>query len=101
VAPAGAGIAGASSQLAPLRVEIVTERPVWIRAVADEVRRFERLVPENQRIRIDARTFVLLRIGDAGAVRLVVNGVDRGIQGRDGQVITRRFDAGADATVPR
>jgi hypothetical protein len=101
VAPAGAGIAGASSQLAPLRVEIVTERPVWIRAVADEVRRFERLVPENQRIRIDARTFVQLRIGDAGAVRLVVNGVDRGIQGRDGQVITRRFDAGADATVPR
>lgn len=85
----------------PLRVEILTARPVWIRAVADDVRRFERLVPENERITIDACTFVLLRIGDGGAVRLVVNGVDRGLQGRDGQVVTRRFDAGATSSAPR
>jgi urease beta subunit len=84
-----------------VRVEIVTLRPVWIKAVADDVRRFERLVAENQRIAVGARTFVLLRIGDAGAVRLIVNGVDRGVQGRDGQVVTRRFEAGSDSSVPR
>lgn len=100
-ATAGPGSGAALPQPTPLRVEILTERPVWIRAVADDVRRFERLVPENQRIAVDARAFVLLRIGDGGAVRLIVNGVDRGLQGRDGQVVTRRFDAGAAPTVPR
>lgn len=98
---AGPGAGGGPALAAPVRVEIVTLRPVWIKAVADDVRRFERLVAENQRIAVGARTFVLLRIGDAGAVRLIVNGVDRGVQGRDGQVVTRRFEAGSDSSVPR
>ena len=36
----------------------------------------------------------ILRVGDAGAVRVIVNGRDRGSIGRDGQVQTVRFAVG-------
>jgi hypothetical protein len=36
---------------------------------------------------------VVLRAGDAGAVRIAVNGEDLGALGPDGQIVNRRFEA--------
>lgn len=76
-----------------LVVGLVTTRPVWVRADVDGRLSWNRLVPAGEALTLDADVSVRLRIGDAGAVRLTVNGLDRGPAGRDGQVVTASFDA--------
>ena len=83
----------ARGPLRPLEVQLVTVRPVWIRAVVDGRTLLADTVRADETITLSANTAVLVRIGDAGAVRLSVNGDDRGPAGRDGQVLTTRFDA--------
>jgi hypothetical protein len=78
---------------APLTVEITTERPVWMRVTVDDQRLFEREVPGGEKIPVRADRRVIIRAGDAGGVRLVVNGQDEGRLGGDGQVVTRTFSA--------
>jgi len=77
----------------PLIVELTTFRLAWIRAVVDGQETFGRIVPAGETIALEATASVTLRLGDAGAVRVRVNGEDRGLAGRDGEVLTRRFDA--------
>jgi hypothetical protein len=76
----------------PLVVELTTFRLAWIRAVVDGQETFGRIVPAGETIALEANASVTLRLGDAGAVRVRVNGEDRGLAGRDGEVLTRRFD---------
>jgi len=76
----------------PLVVELTTFRPAWIRAIVDGQETFGRIVPAGETIALEANASVTLRLGDAGAVRVRVNGEDRGLAGRDGEVLTRRFD---------
>ena len=78
----------------PVRVEIATLRPAWIRATVDGERAFERLVPEGRTIPLVAARSIELLIGDAGAVRLTLDGKDLGVAGRPGQVVSRRFHTG-------
>ena len=55
----------------------------------DGTREVERELNANERIPLRAgRTFVI-RAGNAGAIRLTINGEDRGTLGREGEVITR------------
>lgn len=87
----GAGAAAPGAPPRPLVVQIVTTRPVWVRAIADDETRLGRLVAAGETLTFDAAQAVSLRVGDAGAVRVIVNGRDRGSIGRDGQVQTVRF----------
>lgn len=87
--PGGPAAPAAASR--PLVVEVTTLRPVWMRVVVDGERRVERQVPADQTLTYGADRVVALRVGDAGAVRLTVDGVDRGVLGRDGQVVNRTF----------
>jgi hypothetical protein len=80
-----------------LRVELLTSRPVWMRAVADGRVIASGTVPANETLTLEADRDVTLRIGDAGAVRVRVNGRDRGLAGRDGQVVTTTIDAANEA----
>ena len=66
-------------------------RDVWMQVVADGRREIGRTVPKGQRLSFGANDEITLRAGDAGAVRVYVAGVDRGVLGRDGQVVNRRF----------
>jgi hypothetical protein len=63
---------------------------VWVRVVVDGKREVERELEANARIPLAGRTIVI-RTGDAGAVRVEINGQDRGLLGRDGEVVTRTF----------
>jgi hypothetical protein len=79
-------------------VEIATDRPVWMRVTVDDARLFERLVPAGEKIPLRADRRIIVRAGDAGGVRLTVNGRDGGVLGGDGQVVTRTF---TPPTAPR
>jgi hypothetical protein len=74
-----------------LQAEIVTVRPVWVRVLVDGEKTIERELRGNDRIPLRAQRVIFLRAGDAGALRIVVNGQDQGVLGRDGEIVTRSF----------
>lgn len=92
VAPSSpANVAPAASQGPPPQAEIVTLRPVWLRVTVDGERTIEREVKGNERIPLRARRTIAIRAGDAGAVRMMLNGQDQGLLGRTGEVVSRTF----------
>jgi hypothetical protein len=71
--------------------EIVTVRRAWVRVIADGERVVERELPADSRIPFKAEKTIVIRTGDAGAVKLSIRGQDQGTLGKDGAVITRTF----------
>lgn len=92
VAPrSGSDDANASIAGILIKVEIIPTRVVWIEATADGKRILYALVPPEQRRVIEARHEFLLRVGDAGAFRYMVNGVQGREVGGPGQVREMRI----------
>jgi hypothetical protein len=71
--------------------ELRTTRPVWVRVTVDGKQVLERELAADQRLPFTAVRTVTIRAGDAGAVRVSLNGADQGTLGPDGQVVTRSF----------
>jgi hypothetical protein len=65
--------------------------PCWVRAVADGVQTIERMLKVGETIEVRAQDLVVLRVGDAGALSVSVNGRAASAVGPRGQVVTRRF----------
>ena len=86
-----------ASPPSPLNVEFLTLRPVWARVTVDGSRAVEREFAANERLSFGADTTIAIRAGNAGAIRLVVDGQDLGVPGRDGQVFSRTFTVRAGA----
>jgi hypothetical protein len=80
-----------------LNIVLVTSRPVWTRVIVDDRKVIERVLPGSQTIPLGADRAIAIRAGDAGAIRLVVDGKDIGVLGRDGQIASRAFTARAPA----
>jgi hypothetical protein len=78
---------------AGLNVELTTDRVVWMRVTVDGRQLFEREVPAGEKIPLRGDQRIVVRAGDAGGVRLIVNGRDQGVLGADGQVVTRTLTA--------
>lgn len=76
-----------------LNVQMVTLRPVWARVTVDDRKVMEREIPGGQTIPFGADRAISIRAGDAGAVRLIVDGKDLGPLGRDGHPATRTLAA--------
>jgi transcriptional regulator with XRE-family HTH domain len=72
--------------LSLLKVEINPTRVVWVEATADGKRILYALISPDQRRVIEARQEFLLRVGDAGAFRYMVNGVQGREVGGPGEV---------------
>jgi uncharacterized protein DUF4115 len=79
--------AGTQSELRALR-------HVWVRATVDGKRVLERELNAGDRVPVNGRTIVI-RAGDAGAVRVVIDGRDRGILGETGIAVTRTYTSSA------
>ena len=62
-----------------------------MRVIVDGQKQFEREAPGGQTLTFGGDESIALRAGDGGALRLSVGGTDRGIMGRDGQVVNRVF----------
>jgi len=83
--------------LAPASVTVTvhaTDR-VWARATVDGRVAYEGILVAGDRRTFTARRAVDLRLGNAGGVRLTVDGRDRGAPGRPGQIWVGRFAPGA------
>jgi hypothetical protein len=74
-----------------LNIELTIIRPVWVRAVVDDRRAVERQLNTGEKVPLGADRSIVIRAGDAGAIRLTVAGRDQGTLGRDGQILTRAF----------
>lgn len=83
---APAAPAAAAVSVAPLTLDIVPTRVVWIKADADGKRVLYALVGPDQPRAIHAREEIVLRIGDAGAFRYRLNGVEGRELGAAGEV---------------
>ena len=81
--------AAAAAEPASQGSELVTIRRVWIRVLVDGERVLEREVPADTRVPLRAQKTIVIRTGDAGAVRLSLAGEDQGFLGREGEVVTR------------
>jgi hypothetical protein len=93
-------VAAAETQPIPgmLRGELAAVREVWIRATADGARVVERTLQANERVPIRPARTLTIRAGDAGAVRIVIDGRDQGPLGANGTSVTRTFTASAPGT---
>jgi hypothetical protein len=76
---------------APPRVELRTTREVWLRTSVDCQPFRERLVPANEVLQFNPTRTLYVRAGDAGGLRVFIDGEDRGLLGSDGRVVTRNF----------
>jgi hypothetical protein len=82
--------AAARTEPAPA-AELTTIRRVWLRVTVDGARVVEREVPAETKIPLSAASQVVIRAGDAGAVRVAIGGKDQGPLGPAGQPATRTF----------
>jgi len=71
--------------------EVITTRAVWLRVIVDGERVLERQLPADTRVPLKAEKTIVIRTGDAGALRVSIAGKDQGPLGRDGQVVNLSF----------
>jgi len=71
------------------RTEITALRRVWVRVVVDGQSEVERELQPQDRVPLRPGRTSVIRAGDAGAIRLTINGKDQGPLGDDGEVLTR------------
>jgi Domain of unknown function (DUF4115) len=82
----------AAAPAAGVNAELTAVRRVWVRIITDG-NRVERELPAGTVVPLRAKATLTLRIGDAGAVKVIVNDRDQGPLGRDGEVVMRTFTA--------
>jgi cytoskeleton protein RodZ len=78
-----------------VNLELVTLRPVWTRVVVDDRKEVERELPAGQRFTFGADRTITVRAGDAGGMRIIHDGKDLGLLGKDGQIASRTFTTAA------
>ncbi len=74
----------------------VTVKDCWMQVVVDNSKAFEGLVGPGITKEFRGNDSVWLKLGDAGAVRVVVNGNEYGFLGELGEVVTKTFEAAED-----
>lgn len=79
------------AQSAPVTIVVVAERRAWVRATADGSIAFEGTLAAGERKTITGTERVDLVVGNAGSVRMIVNGKDAGVPGRRGEVYRASF----------
>jgi len=90
---ASAGVVpGAPTTAATLKIHIKPLRTCWVRVVVDDRTDARELQP-GEDIALEAQRSIVLRVGDAGALSIEVNGRVLPPLGLDGQVVERRFTA--------
>lgn len=104
--PSPAPVAAAAASPRPIvqptnDSELVTERQVWMRVIVDGSKILEREVPAGTRIPLKAEKTIVIRTGDAGAVRLSLRGAPGALLGREGEVVTRAFNVPPRAPASR
>jgi transcriptional regulator with XRE-family HTH domain len=69
----------------------VVDGSCWMRVSVDGQQAFEGMVPAGQTMSFKAEEIIGLRLGNAGAVLVQLNGEDLGRLGQRGEVVSREF----------
>jgi hypothetical protein len=88
--PAPQAVAPPAAPVNGVQIELTTLRRVWMRVVVDGEKTIEREIDAGQRIPVTATQSIVVRAGDAGAVRISAGGKEE-IFGTEGLPATRSF----------
>jgi hypothetical protein len=93
--PAGllAGMPAAPAIAGGLTIFLTARERCWIRAMFDGDRKLERELDAGEHATVQARNEVVLRVGNAGAISVTINGVAALPLGRPGEPVTTRITA--------
>jgi hypothetical protein len=86
--PQAAAPIPAAEAEAPVRVDLDASQPVWVSATSDGQIKFEAMLQPQQTRVVTAQNVVRLRVGDAGALVVKLNGQAQPPVGLKGQVRT-------------
>lgn len=89
--PTAQASAVAPLQTSPVTIVVVAQGRSWVRATADGTLVFEGIVAAGASKTFEGTEQIDIAIGNAGAMRLIVNGVDLGPPGSAGQVYRASF----------
>ena len=99
-AQATAPVAPEPNPAAAVRVQITAEEPVWVSARADGKSSFSGTLRSNETRTVDANSAVVLRLGNAGGIKIVLNGKPIDSVGPKGQIRTVQLTSGGFKIVP-
>ncbi len=88
-------------QRAPLVVGLTASGECWLSATVDGAVQAQRVLGPGERAEFEARRAVTLRIGNAGALAMTLNGTPAKTLGRVGEVVTITIPANAIETFLR
>jgi cytoskeleton protein RodZ len=71
-------------------IVLSARRPVWISATVDGQKAIGRLLQSGEQETVDVRREMVITAGDAGAVRMMINGSEARALGKTGEVVTAR-----------
>jgi cytoskeletal protein RodZ len=77
-----------------LTLSLAATAPCWISATIDGATPLQRLLQAGDEQRFDARSDIVLRVGNAAALTMAINGKAARPLGRSGQVVTVRLNTG-------
>ncbi|HEX3995421.1 MAG TPA: RodZ domain-containing protein, partial [Acetobacteraceae bacterium] len=91
---AASAVPAASSTDAAVRVEMTAVEPVWVSARSDGKYVFSGTLATNQSQAVTGTNNVVLRLGNAGGLRILLNGKPIGPVGPKGQIRTIQLTSG-------
>ena len=86
-----------------VRVELVIKQPSWIQILTDDEKVFEGVLQAGENPSWNGQQRVAIRAGNGGGVEVIVNGVNRGLMGSEGQVVDQiweKVDTAPQAPAP-
>jgi cytoskeleton protein RodZ len=93
--------AGSAERVAvPVRLQLTADQPVWVQATTDGKQAFSGTIQPHGTQIIEANDRVLLKLGNAGGVRVELNGKPVGTLGNPGEVLRVQFTSGGFQIVP-
>lgn len=81
------GVTAAERSVVPIRIEMSVTGRCWVAAESDGVRALYRLVEPGERVVLEGRRLISLRLGNAGSVTLSINEGPHRVAGGDGEVV--------------
>jgi hypothetical protein len=86
-----AGVGASPASTGGLTILLTARERCWIRAMLDGERKLERELDAGEQATVQARNEVVLRVGNAAAISLTINGVAALPLGRPGEPVTTRI----------
>lgn len=80
-------------------VELQIKQPSWIQILVDDAKAFEGILQPGESKNWTGQRRVAIRAGNAGGVEVIVNGINRGPMGGEGQVVDQIWEKVDDPSV--